>query len=100
MPSIQARAYPVSAVVQSQVPAAARNNAVPAVPKPTANPATVSAEGSGVSNRVNAYLSTERTNTAQQEQRSPDNEASDRQAADRRAVEIDEAKNYKPTSMY
>ena len=101
MPSIQARAYPVSVVVQSQIPAAPRNNAdAPSAAKPSANPATVSAEVSGVSNRVNAYLSTERTNTARQEQRSSDNQASDRQAADRRAVEFDEAKNYKPNSMY
>tara|TARA_R110002020_G_C16230321_1_gene768299 strand:- start:247 stop:549 length:303 start_codon:yes stop_codon:yes gene_type:complete len=100
MSVIQAVSYTVSAVAQSQSPLPARDAAAgAAAARAVALPTGVPAQTRGVSNRVNAYLSTERTNAARSERGSSGGKALPDEDEDG-AVDLDEAMTYRPNSRY
>ncbi|KGF69094.1 hypothetical protein LL06_12830 [Hoeflea sp. BAL378] len=99
MSVIQAVSYSVSAVAQSHSPPPARDaSAGVAAARAVALPAGAPAQTRGVSNRVNAYISTERTNAARSDRGSSGSNAAEDEAED--GVDLDEALTYRPNSRY
>ncbi|OCW58886.1 hypothetical protein [Hoeflea olei] len=102
MPSIQGATYPISALAQSQVPAPPARSAMaaPLAAKPEAVSAPVSGERTLVSNRVNAYLSTERSGAPRSDRDSADGDGRDGEADENGVLDMDEAATYRPGALY
>lgn len=102
MSVIQAISYPVSALVQSQQHVPPRDSAGEATPRLSAAPTPASTDRAAVSSRVSAFLSIEQPAMAsgsRPDQRSPAPAEYDA-AASGQAVELDDARTYRPSSRY